>query len=84
MYVDSDKSDVWAMGIILFECASLSRPFEAGNQCALIMKIVTAKYDIPAHVSPEVRDIISWCVQKDAKLRPTIKELLNEVFPLFI
>jgi NIMA (never in mitosis gene a)-related kinase len=35
-----DKSDVWALGVIIYECCTLNRPFDARNQCALIMKII--------------------------------------------
>jgi len=35
-----DKSDVWALGVVLYECCTLRMPFEANNQCALILKII--------------------------------------------
>jgi NIMA (never in mitosis gene a)-related kinase len=38
-----DKSDVWAMGVMLYECATLRHPFDARNQCALIMKIIQVR-----------------------------------------
>ena len=43
-----DKSDCWALGVLLYECCTLTRPFEARNQCALIMKIVNS--DISLHL----------------------------------
>ena len=42
------KSDLWALGVILYECLSMdTRPFDASNQCALILKIVEASFTPP-------------------------------------
>jgi serine/threonine protein kinase len=58
----------------------LTHPFEARNQCALIMKIVQVQM---APISPEVptalNEFISWILQKDPKDRPKIREILNDV-----
>ena len=77
-----DKSDCWALGIILYECCTLRRPFEARNQAALIMKIVQADVTPPPMetVSPELRHLIIWLLQKRANDRPTIRDLLCEKF----
>jgi len=37
-----DKSDCWALGVLVYECCTLRHPFEARNQVALIMKIIQA------------------------------------------
>ena len=58
----------------------LTHPFDARNQCALIMKIVQCQMaPIQAHVHPELRELILWILQKDPKDRPKIKEILNDV-----
>jgi serine/threonine protein kinase len=77
-----DKSDCWALGVILYECCTLHRPFEARNQCALIMKIVNSDITPPPTetVSPELRHLITWLLQKKSDKRPTIKDLLREKF----
>ncbi len=35
------KSDVWALGCILYELCTLKKPFEADNLLGLVFKIVT-------------------------------------------
>lgn len=63
------------------QCATLAHPFEARNQCALIMKIIEAQVKFPAStvISTELRNLILWLLQKDPNLRPSVKDILNEV-----
>lgn len=75
-----DKSDVWALGVVMYECCTLKHPFEARNQCALIMKIINAQVNPPPanQVSPELSRLVLTLLQKDPALRPTTKEVLCE------
>jgi NIMA (never in mitosis gene a)-related kinase len=77
-----DRSDCWALGIILYECCTLSRPFTAGNQCALIMKIIQAAVEPPpeTHASGELSSLVLWLLQKDWRQRPSVKEVLCDEF----
>ena len=34
----SDKTDIWALGCVLYEMCTFKRPFEASNQAALMLK----------------------------------------------
>ncbi len=36
----NEKSDVWAMGVVIYECCQHKHPFDADNQGALILKIL--------------------------------------------
>ncbi len=75
-----DKSDCWALGVLVYECCTFKHPFEARNQCALIWKIIEGQFKppSPSTTSPEMSNLILWLLQKDPKNRPTIKELLCE------
>eukprot|EP01036_Dinobryon_divergens_P022734 gene22734-31020_t len=75
-----DKSDCWALGVMLYECCTLEHPFEARNQCALIMKIIQSPVKPPpsTSVSAEMINLVLWLLQKDPNNRPSIKDLLNE------
>lgn len=78
-----DKSDCWALGVILYECVTLERPFDARNQCALILKIIQS----PAppigperNISKPLNRLIKWLLEKDPTKRPTVKTLLCEKY----
>ncbi len=76
----STKTDVWALGCVLYELCTYTRPFDASNQAALMLKILRGKYDesaIGARLySPELQDIVSACLTMDPGFRPSIEELL--------
>eukprot|EP00981_Chlorochromonas_danica_P004026 scaffold766_cov167-Ochromonas_danica.AAC.14 len=76
-----DKSDCWALGVIIYECCTLQRPFEARNQCALIMKIIESPVEPPPSTSnsQEMINLVLWLLQKDPIHRPSTRQILNEV-----
>jgi len=48
----NNKSDVWAVGCVLYELCTLKNPFDANNFSALCIKILRGKYGharIPQH-----------------------------------
>lgn len=75
-----DKSDCWALGVLLYECCTLKHPFEARNQCALIMKIMQAQVVPPSRsaVSAELSALCLWLLRKDPEMRPTVRDILCE------
>jgi len=38
------KTDIWSIGVILYELCALKTPFDATNLPSLAMKIVAGKY----------------------------------------
>jgi serine/threonine protein kinase len=76
----NSKSDIWSVGVILYELCSLKHPFEANNQGALILKIIRGKYPpIPSqyNYSTKLQRIIDACLRKDTNARPGVIELLS-------
>ena len=74
----NNKSDIWSLGCVLYELATLSHPFEAQNQGALILKILRGKYNkIPAIYSLSLQEMIDNLLIKDYRKRPDIDEILN-------
>ncbi len=74
----NSKSDMWAVGCVLYEMCTKRHPFEANNQAALILKIINGKYaPIPSSYSPELTDILNLCLHRDYKKRPGAKTILS-------
>eukprot|EP00466_Bigelowiella_natans_P013660 jgi/Bigna1/42360/e_gw1.63.16.1 len=73
----NEKSDIWSLGCLAYELASLTPPFRAKNHLALAVKIQQGKYArIPRHYSVDLDDIIRQMLRVDSKARPRIDELI--------
>lgn len=73
------KSDIWAMGVILYEMCALHPPFMGSTYCKLAKRIAQCdKYlELPKHMPQSVADIVSRLLQKKPADRPNINELLG-------
>ena len=72
------KSDVWSMGCLLFELASLQCPFDARDMRGLVVKILRGAIpQLAGHFSPELHTQVSRCLERDPARRPSVNELLN-------
>ncbi|XP_076035636.1 serine/threonine-protein kinase Nek5-like isoform X2 [Oratosquilla oratoria] len=71
------KSDMWALGCILYEMCAFSHPFEADNFDSLMVTIITAAYKpLPKSWSALVHDLISVLLRTTAERRPSADQLL--------
>lgn len=74
------KSDVWSLGCLLYEFATLKSPFEAPNQTLydIFKKINNGDYPpLPDVFSQELRSLVSRMLHNDPKRRPTAAEAYN-------
>lgn len=74
----NEKSDIWSLGCIIYEMASLHPPFQAENQLSLALKIKQGQFNrIPSRYSEELMRSIKWMLKVEPKERPYVEDLLN-------
>ncbi|KAJ3341274.1 MAP microtubule affinity-regulating kinase 1 [Gonapodya sp. JEL0774] len=69
------KSDIWAMGVVLYIMMTGRPPFIGENISALYSKIRAVDYKCPDYFSTELRDILSRILVKDPSTRIDMSEL---------
>lgn len=77
----NEKTDIWALGCILYQMCTGKYPFDAANQAALAMKIVTGRYTpIPNTYSTQMAEMVQQCLSVDHKRRPTASYILEKPY----
>jgi NIMA (never in mitosis gene a)-related kinase len=76
------KSDIWSLGILLYQLCSLKIPFPGNSLVAITQRIMRLNYEpIDTEVySKNVVNLIESMIQKDPEQRPSINSLLK--YPL--
>jgi len=70
-------SDAWALGVCLYELASLRRPFEASNQLALVRQIAEHQLDdLPPDTASDIARVVIGLLEKDQWQRLCVAEAL--------
>lgn len=86
----NSKSDVWALGCVLYEMAALKHPFEATCMKGLVMQILKGSFrPVPAKFTWDFKALIRQILQGDPQNRPSVttilaKKILLERVPKFI
>ncbi|XP_047474003.1 uncharacterized protein LOC125028591 [Penaeus chinensis] len=79
----NNKSDIWALGCVLYEMTTLKHAFEASNMKALILKIIKGVYHpIPPRYSRDLRMLHTQIFQREPQARPSISVILRKHFIL--
>ncbi|PIK33759.1 putative serine/threonine-protein kinase Nek6 [Apostichopus japonicus] len=77
----NNKSDIWALGCLLFEISAFEPAFDANNLMGLIYKIVKGNHaDIPSIYSQDFQQLIDSMLYKDPEKRPSSSAILNLPF----
>ncbi|XP_013380114.1 serine/threonine-protein kinase Nek6 isoform X1 [Lingula anatina] len=74
----SSKSDIWALGCLLYEMCALAPAFDAYNLVSLFYKIVRGEYaDVPDIYSDAFKDLVKTILNKSPEERPSASAILN-------
>lgn len=74
----NEKTDIWSLGVLLYELCALQPPFRAGTLMELAKLVVAGVYEpVSDRYSPVVHRCLSWMLTKDYRKRPSIVELLD-------
>ncbi|XP_077188486.1 inactive serine/threonine-protein kinase PLK5-like isoform X2 [Paroedura picta] len=76
----SFKSDVWALGCIMYTALTGCSPFEITHKQEMYQCIREGRYPLPSHLSPSARELIRKLLAPKPTDRPSLEEALNHVF----
>ena len=72
------KSDIWSLGVLLYQIMTLKMPFNAQSLPLLSIKINRGVYSPPPSTySAEIKDILKKCLTLDPAKRPSINDILQ-------
>ncbi|KAK6523285.1 hypothetical protein TWF694_006173 [Orbilia ellipsospora] len=72
-----EKSDIWALGVLLYKLCYYTTPFEDQGQLAILN--ASFKYPPYPQFSSQVKGLIGSMLQEDPKKRPNIYEIVSTV-----
>ncbi|CAL6050391.1 Kinase [Hexamita inflata] len=75
------KTDIWALGVVLYRLCTFEYPFFAGNQIALRARIASGVFQEVKGYSEELTGLINRMLEQNEALRPEAEELLKD--PIF-
>ncbi|KAJ8377142.1 hypothetical protein SKAU_G00077220 [Synaphobranchus kaupii] len=77
----NNKSDIWALGCVLYEMCTLKHAFEAGNMKNLVLKIIRGSYPpVPQQYTLELRNLLGLLFKRSPRERPSVSTILHKAF----
>jgi len=72
------KSDIWSLGCVVFELATLEHAFDSDSMRGLVMKILRGvPPQVPLLFTAELRNLVPDLLIKDPRSRPSAGEVLR-------
>ena len=72
--------DVWSFGCTLIELASGKPPFHDCNAVQALFRMVETQIEISERIKGSLRDLITECLNRNPKARPTASEIRSSAF----
>ena len=73
------KSDIWALGCVLYELSTLKKAFEASNLPALVLKIMKGSFNpISERYSKDFKNLVLSMLQIDPAKRPSLPQIMAQ------
>ncbi|XP_049720774.1 serine/threonine-protein kinase Nek1 isoform X8 [Elephas maximus indicus] len=77
----NNKSDIWALGCVLYEMCTLKHAFEAGNMKNLVLKIISGSFPpVSLNYSYDLRNLLSQLFKRNPRDRPSVNSILEKGF----
>lgn len=79
----SPQTDIWALGVLLYEMLTGIEPFKADTIGALCMQIMIGTFEAPEKLNPavskEISQIVAKCLKKADERYQTADEIVQDV-----
>jgi serine/threonine protein kinase len=72
--------DIWSFGCIIYELFTGKTPFYANTYPKLAPLILYQQVQYPKEMPAELKELLSWMLQKNPNARPGWKELKSHSF----
>ena len=74
------KTDIWSLGVILYEMCALTQPFNATSLAHLALNIVRGNYaPLPTIYSKDIKNLVGQLLSRDSGKRPSVNEILSKI-----
>ena len=75
-----DKSDIWALGVVLFQLLAGRHPFRGNSEYLTFQKILNLEYSFPLNFDTLTKNVLKLFLNLDPAKRLTLKDLKSHEY----